>query len=129
MIPTLTWANQLSVAVLTISFLINIGMFFLALIALSKTAAGKFMVLCSHSPNDVPPEPQQNVSIAAVRGAVRLSKGKFIYLLDSFTLINWKRSCITICVLRLLIFVCSLFVCPFYETLGIGGLKDTMLAA
>ena len=35
------------------------------------------MLLCSYSPNDVPTEPQQNVSIAAVRGAVRPSK---IYL-------------------------------------------------
>ena len=32
------------------------------------------MCVCSHSPNDVPPEPQRNVSIAAVRGAVRPSK-------------------------------------------------------
>ena len=32
------------------------------------------LLLCSHSPNDVPPEPQQNVSISAVRGAVRPSK-------------------------------------------------------
>ena len=32
------------------------------------------LLLCSHSPNGVPPEPQQNVSIAAVRGAVRPSK-------------------------------------------------------
>ena len=30
-------------------------------------------LLYSHSPNDVPPEPQRNVSIAAVRGAVRPS--------------------------------------------------------
>ena len=30
--------------------------------------------MCSHSPNDVPPEPQRNVSIAAVRGAVRPCK-------------------------------------------------------
>ena len=29
------------------------------------------LLLCSHSPNDVPPEPQRNVSIAAVRGVVR----------------------------------------------------------
>ena len=28
------------------------------------------LMLCSHSPNDVPPEPQRNVSIAAERGAV-----------------------------------------------------------
>ena len=33
----------------------------------------ELMLLCSHSPNDVPPEPQRNVSIAAVRGAVRPS--------------------------------------------------------
>ena len=33
------------------------------------------LLLCSHSPNDVPPtEPQRNVSIAAVRGALRPSK-------------------------------------------------------
>ena len=31
------------------------------------------MLLCSHSPNNVPSEPQRNVSIAAVRGAVRPS--------------------------------------------------------
>ena len=31
------------------------------------------LLLCSYSPNDVPPEPQRNVSIAAVRGAVRPS--------------------------------------------------------
>ena len=32
------------------------------------------LLFCSHSSNDVPPEPQRNVSIAAVRGAVRPSK-------------------------------------------------------
>ena len=34
------------------------------------------MLLCSHSPNVVPPAPppQRNVSIAAVRGAVRPPK-------------------------------------------------------
>ena len=31
------------------------------------------LLLCSHSHNDVPREPQRNVSIAAVQGAVRLS--------------------------------------------------------
>ena len=31
------------------------------------------LCVCSHSPNDVPLEPQRNVSIAAVRGAVRPS--------------------------------------------------------
>ena len=38
------------------------------------------MCVCSHSPNDVPPEPQRNVSIAAVRGAVRPSKSSFVTL-------------------------------------------------
>ena len=44
----------------------------------SPLSAGKLLWLCSHSPNDVPPEPQRNVSIAAVRGAVRpsISAGK-----------------------------------------------------
>ena len=32
------------------------------------------LLLCSHSPNDVPHEPQRNVSITAIRGAVRPSK-------------------------------------------------------
>ena len=32
-----------------------------------------YLLLRSHSPNDVPPEPQWNVPIAAVRGAVRPS--------------------------------------------------------
>ena len=32
-----------------------------------------FLLLWSHSPNDVPPVPQRNVSMAAVRGAVRPS--------------------------------------------------------
>ena len=32
------------------------------------------LLLCSHSPNDVLPEPQQNVSIATVRGAMHPSK-------------------------------------------------------
>ena len=31
------------------------------------------LLLCSHSPNDISPEPQRNVSIAAVRCAVRPS--------------------------------------------------------
>ena len=31
------------------------------------------LLLCSHSHNDVPPEPQRNISMAAVRGAVRPS--------------------------------------------------------
>ena len=32
-----------------------------------------YLLLRSHSPNDVPPEPQRNVPIAAVGGAVRPS--------------------------------------------------------
>ena len=35
----------------------------------------ELLLLCSHSPNDVPPELQRNVSIAAVRSAVRPSNG------------------------------------------------------
>ena len=43
------------------------------------------LLLCSHSPSDIPPEHQRNVSIAAVRGAVRPSKGKFFfYVLSDF---------------------------------------------
>ena len=34
---------------------------------------GEMLLLWSHSPNEVSPEPQWNVSIAAVRGAVHLS--------------------------------------------------------
>ena len=34
------------------------------------------LLLCSQSPNDVPPEPQRNVSIAMVRGAVCPSNKK-----------------------------------------------------
>ena len=34
------------------------------------------LLLCSHSPNDVPPELQRNGSIDAVRGAVRPSKNE-----------------------------------------------------
>ena len=34
-------------------------------------------LLCSHSPNDDPLEPQRNVSIAAARGAVRPSNVTF----------------------------------------------------
>ena len=42
------------------------------------------LLLCSHSPNDVPPKPQQNISIAAVRGAVRLSNTILILCECSF---------------------------------------------
>ena len=44
------------------------------------------LLLCSHSPNDVPTEPQRNVSIAAVRGAERPSK---------YDAIKWNRNCYT----------------------------------
>ena len=33
----------------------------------------ELLLLCSHSHNDVPPEPQRNISMAAVRGAVHPS--------------------------------------------------------
>ena len=33
----------------------------------------QLLLLCSHSHNDVPPEPKQNVFMAEVRGAVRTS--------------------------------------------------------
>ena len=36
------------------------------------------LLLFSHSPNDVPPVPQRNVSIAAVRGAVRPSISRLV---------------------------------------------------
>ena len=41
------------------------------------------LLLCSHSPNDVPPEPKRNISIAAVRRAVRPSNP--LYTVDSST--------------------------------------------
>ena len=44
----------------------------------------KLLLLCSHSPNDVPPEPQRNVSIAAERGAVRPSMFKLLTLTTFF---------------------------------------------
>ena len=45
------------------------------------------LLLCSHSPNDVPPtEPQRNVSIAAVRGAVRPSKNDSVVVNPPFIL-------------------------------------------
>ena len=42
--------------------------------SLKATKPYQNLLLCSHSPYDVPPEPRLNVSIAAVRGAVRLFK-------------------------------------------------------
>ena len=47
----------------------------------------QLLLLCSHSPNDVSPAPQRNVSIAAVRGAVRPSKIILNYFKGS--VINW----------------------------------------
>ena len=46
------------------------------------------LLLCSHSSNDVPPEPQRNVSIAAVRGAVRPSIGRRTYKLTNYVLVG-----------------------------------------
>ena len=42
------------------------------------------LLLSAHSPNDVPPEPQRNVSMAAARGAVRPSKKKSLTLGTDF---------------------------------------------
>ena len=41
--------------------------------SISKEASGGLteVLLCSHSPNDAPPVPQRNLSIAAERGAHR----------------------------------------------------------
>ena len=52
----------------------------IVIVALCGKVVQKAM-LCSHSPNDVPPEPQWNVPIAAVRGAVRPSN-------------NWQKAII-----------------------------------
>ena len=53
------------------------------------------LCVCSHSPNDVPPKPQRNVSIAAVRGAVRPSRSDWVqrvqvYTETTVTLDGWK---------------------------------------
>ena len=40
------------------------------------------LLLCSHSHNDVPHEPQRNVSVAAMRGAVRLSVSNVVFVLS-----------------------------------------------
>ena len=42
------------------------------------------LLFCSHSPNNVPPEPQRNVSIAAVRGAQILVLGSLELTLYSY---------------------------------------------
>ena len=47
------------------------------------------LLLCSHSPNDVPPVPQRNVSIAAERGAVRPSTSS-LYLRGESFIIRWE---------------------------------------
>ena len=44
----------------------------------------RLLLLCSHSPNDVPHEPQRNVSIAAVRGAVRPSNLRPVFETAAF---------------------------------------------
>ena len=48
------------------------------------------LLLCSHSPNDVPSEPQRNTSIAAVRGTVHpphLSPNPPFYLEPCFHIV------------------------------------------
>ena len=47
------------------------------------------LLLCSHSPNDVPTEPQRNISIAAVRGAVHPSKICVNFLFK--VVIHWSK--------------------------------------
>ena len=59
-------------------------------------ATGFVLLLCSHYPNDIPPEPQQNVSISAVRGTVcRPILGLLVLLLpfipDSKYLLSAKK--------------------------------------
>ena len=50
-------------------------------------------VMCSHSPNDVPHEPQRNVIIAALRGAVRPSKGMPDNCLFKLVIIDFYNKC------------------------------------
>ena len=59
----------------------------------TDNAENWMLLLCSHSPNDVPPVPQRNVSIAAVRGAVRSSKENWMLICDSFSNISIKYHC------------------------------------
>ena len=46
---------------------------YLELLRYELTHCILLLLLCSHSPYKDPPEPQRSVSIAAVRGAMRLS--------------------------------------------------------
>ena len=64
-------------------FLIEVFQFAILLLD-STSPSPNLLLLCSHSPNDVPPEPQRNVFIAAVRGAVRPSNTKLIILDQNF---------------------------------------------
>ena len=43
----------------------------LSIVPLSKGHQSEMLLLCSHSHNDVTPEPQRNVSLCAVWGAVQ----------------------------------------------------------
>ena len=47
-------------------------------------ATRNVILLCSHSPNDVPPEPQRNVSIATVRGTGRPSNTRNVSFATTF---------------------------------------------
>ena len=53
--------------------------------------SGAPIFLCSHSPNDVSPEPQRNVSIAAVRGTVPEGLFKRIYMSSLISAASWLR--------------------------------------
>ena len=49
---------------------------------IKKLNSAKYYLLCSHSPNDIPHEPQWNVSIAVVLGTVHPSKAKYYHNLS-----------------------------------------------
>ena len=53
--------------------------------------SGAPILLCFHSPNDVSPEPQRNVSIAAVRGTVPEGLFKRIYMSSLISAASWLR--------------------------------------
>ena len=64
-------------------------------VRLNKTHSGLeilLLLLCSHSPNEVTPEPQRNVSIAAVRGAVHPSKLEILLINDCLYTITKKNN-------------------------------------
>ena len=65
------------------------------------------LLLCSHSPNDVPLEPQRNVSIAVVWGA--MCPSNHCILVDSSTVICWMRPVVILGVSGLFCYFHSIF--------------------